>query len=72
MLYDTDAAAVITVSIITLDGRKAAESVQSVAGPGRFAVDIRSLAPGVYFYTVKIKFSNREEKSKPKKLVISR
>jgi hypothetical protein len=72
MLYDIQGAAVITVSIITFDGRKAAEVQESVSGRGRLAVDTRAMAAGVYFYTVKTTYSNLEEKSKPKKIVISR
>ena len=65
-----------SITVYTLDNRQAA--FKSVNDPlllsenGRLELDTTGIAPGVYYYIVKTKYADSEEKSGPKKLVISR
>ena len=65
-----------SVTVYTLDNRQASYVSESAAllssGNGRLELDTAGIAPGVYYYIVKTKYADREEKSGPKKLVIGR
>ncbi len=73
LYYDMSEAGDITVEIYSIDAWKVREHKRSnVSGQGRIPISTENLAPGIYFYRSIIKYSGSEEKTKPKKLVITK
>ena len=72
MLYNYQDARLLTVRLYSLDGTQALSVNYNVSGKGRLETDTSQLAPGVYYYTVEAVHSGTTEKTKVKKLVVSR
>jgi hypothetical protein len=72
MLYNYQDGAILTVRVYSLDGTQALSVNYNISGKGRLEADTSQLAPGVYYYTVEALHSGTTDRTKVKKLVVSR
>jgi hypothetical protein len=72
MLYNYPGESTLTLNIYSLDGTQAMAENYSVFGRGRISASTLSLAPGVYYYIVESVRSGTTDRTKVKKLVVSR